>query len=159
MPSKKKNLKDQKLAELRKRAEAILAAGGDESQAQKPQALGKILHELHTYQIELELQNEELRRAQVELQESREKYVDLYDFAPVGYVTVTEKGLISEANLTAADMLGTVRQHLINQPLSKFIVEEDQDIYYKHRREAMEITKRPSCELRMRREDGGALFW
>ena len=131
---------------------------GSQSGPLIPEALANILHELHTYQIELELQNEELRQAQIELKKSQERYVDLYDFAPAGYVTVSEKGLIFEANITAADMLGIARGHLIRKPLSKFIADDDQDIYYTHSRKAMESRKLQACELRMRRKDG-VLFW
>jgi len=95
------------LAQLRERAEAtfqhqLLEAVPDIS----PEAVQRLAHDLHTHQIELEMQNEELRRAQVELVESRDRYSDLYDFAPVGYVTISSKGLILEANLTFAKMLG-----------------------------------------------------
>jgi len=65
----------------------------------------KIIHELQTYQIELELQNEDLRLSQQELMKSRMSYEELYDFAPVGYLTLNLKGLILKANLTFSNML------------------------------------------------------
>ena len=100
-----------------------------------PEEAKRLLHELHVHQIELEMQNEELRRAQQELEASRTKYFDLYDLAPVGYVTLSEKGLILEANLTAANLLGVERGQLLQQPLTRFIVSEDQDICYRHRKQ------------------------
>ena len=92
------------------------------------------------HQIELEMQNEELRRAQVELDAARARYFDLYDLAPVGYCTVSEEGLILEANLTAATLLGVARGALVKQPLTRFILTEDQDIYYLHRKQLFETT-------------------
>jgi PAS domain S-box-containing protein len=123
-----------------------------------PEETGRILHELRVHQIELEMQNEELRRAQAELDASRARYFDLYDLAPVGYITVSEQGLILEANLTAAGLLDTTRSALVRQTLTSFIVKEDQDIYYHHRRALFETGKTQNCELRMKRSDS-ATFW
>ena len=102
---------------LRRRAEAVALDHA-------PHALDHLqpqraLHELRVHQIELEMQNEELRRAHEELEASRAKYVDLYDMAPVGYFTLGEPGLILEANLTAARLLGVARGALVKQPLSR----------------------------------------
>ena len=79
-----------------------------------------MLHDLRVHQIELEMQNEELRRTQADLEASRARYFDLYDLAPVGYFTISERGLILEANLTAATLLGVARGALIKQPLTRF---------------------------------------
>jgi PAS domain-containing protein len=79
-------------------------------------------------------QNEALRAAQAELEKSQSRYFDLYDLAPVGYCTLSEQGLILEANLTAATLLGMTRSALIRQPISRFILKEDQEIYYLHRK-------------------------
>jgi PAS domain S-box-containing protein len=108
-----------------------------------------MLHELRVHQIELEMQNEELRAAQAALDESRERYFNLYDLAPVGYVTLSEKGLILEANLTAAGLLGVARGALVKQPLSRFIFKEDQDIYYLHRKLLFGTGEPQSCDFRM----------
>ena len=102
-----------RLTELRKRAEAMLEREAIDIPDMSPEEARKLVHELRTHQIELEMQNEELRRAQDELVESRDRYSDLYDFAPVGYVTVSHKGLILEANLTLADMLRVERRALV----------------------------------------------
>jgi two-component system cell cycle sensor histidine kinase/response regulator CckA len=89
-----------------------------------------IVHELKVHQIELEMQNEELRRTQLELEHVKARYFDIYDLAPEGYLIVSEKGLIVESNLTAAKMLGQPRIKLINQRLTHYICKEDQDTYY-----------------------------
>ena len=101
-----------KLSELRQRAEAALAEkAGSASDVSllSPEDVKELIHELQVHQIELEMQNEELRRAQVALEESRDRYVDLYDYAPVGYFTLDKNALILEANLSGADLLGIER--------------------------------------------------
>lgn len=65
-----------------------------------PPAENEFLHERRVLQTELKIQNEELRRVQIELEETRDRYIDLYEFAPIGYLTLTNKGMVSEANLT-----------------------------------------------------------
>lgn len=77
---------------------------------------GQIIYELQVHQIELELQNEELLQAQTELDAARERCFDLYDLAPMAYCTISEKGLILEANLTAATFLGLSRGALVTMP-------------------------------------------
>ncbi len=112
-----------------------------------------LLHELRVHQIELEMQNEELRYAQLALDASRAKYFDLYDLAPVGYLTLSEQNLIIEANLKACTLLGIQRGALIDQPLTRFIVDEDQDLYYLHRKKLFATGKPQAYELRMKQID------
>ncbi len=146
-------------AALRKQAEEKAGTAEPVSlSALTPEATRQLIHELRVHQIELELQNEELRTAQTEIEESRARYFDLYDLAPVGYATVCEKGLILDANLTAATLLGVSRGALVKQPLTRFILKEDQDIYYRHRKTLFESGEPQRCELRLVRPDG-ALFW
>ena len=94
------------IKDLRQRAEEEIKAETLEPEAMSPAECVRLIHELRVHQIELEMQNEELRQAQDQLAESRDKYADLYDFAPVGYLTLDERGLIVEANLTAATHAG-----------------------------------------------------
>ena len=149
-------------AELRRRAEEMdrgrAAQAPDNLEALSPEEIRRTLHELRVHQIELELQNEELRQAQAELDAARARYFDLYDLAPVGYCTVSEQGLILEANLTAAALLGVARSALVQQPLTSFILPEDQDIYYLYRKQLPEAGAPQACELRMVEADGTA-FW
>ena len=110
------------------------------------------------YQIELEMQNEELRRTQQELEASRDRYSTLYDFAPVGYLTLDRHGVILEANLTAARMLGTDRSHLLRKGLTDFIVPDDQDTFYLHRQQVVATPTSQTCELQIQRQDGTVFF-
>ncbi len=98
---------------LRKKAEKILPKKRMAPQKISPGDTGKLIHELEVHQIELEMQNQELRKAQEELETSRKKYVDLYDFAPVGYFTLDKDGIIMEANLMGASLLGIDRKRLL----------------------------------------------
>jgi PAS domain S-box-containing protein len=113
-----------------------------------------VIHELQVHQIELEMQNEELRRTQETLEESRSKYSDLYDFAPIGYLTFDKSGLILETNLTAAEQLGVERSYLSRKPFALFIHKDDQDVFYMHCLKVMKSSTRSACEIRMRRKDG-----
>lgn len=159
---KNKNKRPEQAARLRRRAEeagrAKEARLPKNPEALTPEETRRTLHELRVHQIELEMQNDELRRAQAELDAARARYFDLYDLAPVGYCTVSEKGLILEANLTAARLLGAERSALAKRPVSQFILEEDQDIYYLHRRRLFETGAPQSCELRLLKKDG-TVFW
>jgi PAS domain S-box-containing protein len=148
--------------ELRARAKAAFqkkAAQTPESlKTLSPEATEQLLHELRVHQIELEMQNEELRRSQVELNVSRARYFDLYDLAPVGYVTLSESGLVQQANLTIATLLGVTRADLIKQPLCRFIQKEDADSYYLMRKVILETGVARACDLRLVKSDG-TIFW
>ena len=123
-----------------------------------PQAMRRALHELQVHQIELEMQNEELRRTQLELDASRERYFDLYDLAPVAYCTVSEQGQILEANMTAATLLGMSRRTLVGQRISRFIVKSWQDTYYLHNQSMFTSGEPQAYELQMTKGDG-VNFW
>ena len=108
-----------------------------------------MLHELEVHKIELEMQNEELLRTQHELEASRSRYFDLFDLAPVGYLILDQQGLILESNLTASELLGVDRKQLIKQSITRFILSEDQEIFYHHRKQLYESNKNQQCELRI----------
>jgi PAS domain S-box-containing protein len=149
--------------DLRKHAEARLALSPEPLAAASPAETQRLLHELRVHQIELEMQNEELRSAQAEIEAGRARYFDLYDLAPVGYVTVGEKGVVLEANLTAATLLGVNRAALVRQPLTRFMLKEDQDLYYLLRKRladgsGVQAHSLQTCELRMVKPDG-SFFW
>jgi PAS domain S-box-containing protein len=147
---------------LRRQAEDIFRAKASLSpenlEALSTEELRQSLYELRVHQIELEMQNEELRRAQSELDAARARYFDLYDLAPVGYFTINEGGQILEANLTAAMQLGTTRNALVKLPITRFILKEDQDIYYMYRKRLIKTGMPQECELRMLDNDG-TIHW
>ena len=146
---------------LRRLAEKVLVATPDNDgdlSGKSPADMASLIHELRVHQIELEMQNEELRRIYDELGKTKDRYSHLYDFAPIGYLTVTEKGIIKEANLTLASMLGVARGALTGKLLSHFILKDDQDIFYQHRRRLMATDEPQKCELRLVKKDGHAFF-
>ena len=147
---------------LRQRAEARFAECAtpmpEREMMRIPEATQQLLHELQVHQIELEMQNDELRRAQLALDRSQARYFDFYDMAPVGYCTVDAEGLISQANLTMANMVGATRDRLIFQPMHHFIQKEDQDSFYLFRKQLLESGDSLVSEMRMRRADGTS-FW
>lgn len=140
--------------ELRRRAEekAKILTGRDEKET------AQLLYELRVHQIELEMQNEELRRTQHELESTQARYFDLYNLAPVGYCTTDRHGVILEANLTAASQLGVARGALVNQAISRFISADDQDIFSQHRNQIIETGSLQACELRLQRPNA-TTFW
>ncbi|MCX6078264.1 MAG: sensor domain-containing diguanylate cyclase [Chloroflexi bacterium] len=136
--------------EERKRGEAALRAALSEKEI--------ILNDLQTYQVELEWQNSELSRVQAELELSRDRYLDLYDLAPVGYCILGQNGLILDTNLTAATLLGNVRSNLLDKPFSLFCAEQYQDVFYLSHRKLIASRAQQTCELQMLKQDGTA-FW
>ena len=144
--------------QLRKVAEAALDKMPQPRSEGTSQAAELQVHELRVHQIELEMQNEELRRAQFALEESQTRYFELYDLAPVGYLTLSDEGGILQANLTAAGLLGVLRSRLINRRITKFIVEKDWPVYFRHRNELLGTAAAATCELRIGKPDG-SFFW
>lgn len=115
--------------------------------------LHELLHELRVHQVELEMQNEALRQAQIAMEESRDRYVDLYDFAPVGYLTLTRDGMISELNLTGAALLGTERKKLLQRRFAPFVATEDRDRWDRFLVGVFKHDERQRCELSLKRSD------
>lgn len=115
--------------DLRKRAEALARSSTDSSTAPTPDAYRQVIQELQIHQIELELQNEELRDTQRALEESRTRYMQLYHNAPVGYVVLNRAGIITEANATFADMVNRDRGRLLGRPFADFLFLPDQAVF------------------------------
>jgi PAS domain S-box-containing protein len=138
---------------LRKRAEEVLAGQRVEGTEADPR-IQEIVHELLVHEVELEMQNEELRRAQEELDRARNRYADLYDFAPLGYFIFDRAGLILEANLTGAALLGVDRASLTRQPFSVFVDHASQKTFYAHLNATQRDGRKGTCELTVERRDG-----
>jgi len=120
--------------------------------------LQRLVHALHVHQVELELQNQALRRSQQESLAARDQDTALYDFAPVGYLTLDDSDGILEVNLTAATMLDVVRSKLLGMRFTRFVSRDDQDTFYLHRRRVMEHQVNDICDMEIQRADGTA-FW
>ena len=142
-----------RLAEERSRESA-----GKTARIMGEQDYQMLLHELQVHQIELEMQNEELRLAQGKLGESLSKYSDLYDFAPVGYLTSNREGLILEANLTFAGQLGVERGRLVETPLWLYVATPDRARLKSHFDQVFNTNERRTCELRLERASGPELY-
>jgi PAS domain S-box-containing protein len=136
------------------RAEDLLRRTRDDVKNLPPQDAMELVHELQVYQIELSMQNDELRRAQEDLEISRQKYYDLYDFAPVGYITLDKEGIIHEANLMAGTLLGCSRTELYGRKLSSCIAPTSQDAAYLHYRKAFRHITQQTCEVLLGEEAG-----
>jgi PAS domain S-box-containing protein len=159
---KSKDRKPRNAPELRQQAEESVRHGLDRSPEDSgllaPEELRRTVHELRVHQAELEMQNEDLRQAQLELDAARARYSDLYDLAPVGYCTLSEWGLIVEANLAAAGLLGVERDALVGQSFFTFLAKEGQDAYYLTSKRLFETGKAQAHGLRLTRGDG-TTFW
>jgi PAS domain S-box-containing protein len=157
-----KDYQFKRAAEILRQAEEIarikIKMVPENLEALSPEETGQILHKLHAHQIDLETQNEELRRSQAELEADRAHYFDFYNLATVGFCSTCKQGLIIETNLTTATMLGVAVAQLINQPFTRFIHKEDLDNYYLHGKQIVETGLPQAFDLRMVKNDG-ASFW
>ena len=145
--------------ELRAQAEQV--AEGIRGKATRDWSLENFqstIHELLVYQIELQMQNLELRQAQTALEAARERYFELFDFAPVGYLILNEKGLITEANHTAAALLELPVRKLLQRGLGKLILKEDQESYFLHRQQLLKTGLNQKFELRLLRKGEGFIW-
>ncbi|MDP2761992.1 MAG: PAS domain S-box protein [Sideroxyarcus sp.] len=138
------------------KAEAQLAHAPPTEALTRPS--GELLHELRVHQIELEMQNEQLRQAQVELEKSRDRYVDFYDFAPVGYLTLSHEGIIDEINLTGTTLLGVERNKLLHHRFAPIVATEERDRWHRHFLNVLTHDDTLGCELALQRGDGSRFY-
>jgi diguanylate cyclase (GGDEF)-like protein/PAS domain S-box-containing protein len=141
-------------AELRSQAKHQTRRHASDIEALSAEKTQRLIYELEVHQIQLEMQNAELRRIQRELEIARDEYANLFDFAPVGYVTTSGDGLILRANLTLATLLGRERSTLIGQLLSRFVYPEHQETYFRHCQRVFATKTRQLCELSLVKADG-----
>jgi PAS domain S-box-containing protein len=144
------------LVALRRRAEARNRRhpmGERDLATLTPAEIQALVHDLDVHRIELEMQNDDLQRAQMELEASRDRYSSLFELAPVGYLSLDSKGRILQANRTAADLLGVQQRLLETRRLQELVVPEDQDTLFMHLRQGFQGPARWRCELRMQSAD------
>jgi PAS domain S-box-containing protein len=146
MPKKPNNPAD--ASELRRRAEARLKSQQAGTTPPRTDAdIQRLVHELQVHQIELEMQNDELQHARDEMEAGLDKYSDLYDFAPVGYLTLDPAGAIREANLAVASLLGIARSALANRPFGLFVSAADRPAFGAFLKKVFESKVREFCEV------------
>ena len=138
---------------LRGQAEARLRTTKRDVAAMPVKDVQQLVHELQIHQIELEMQNKELRRAQIELGAARDRYADLYNRVPTGYLTLDLKGMILEADLPACTLIGINRTDLVRQPVIRFVVAKDQSKFRRHLGELFNTGGRQACEVDLAQQD------
>ena len=147
---------EKKYAELSLRAAAETQIDNTPGGGMPVRPIDELLHELQVHQVELEMQNEALRQKQIELEATRDRYVDLYDFAPVGYLTLTADGTIDEINFTAATLLGMTRKDVLHRRFTSLVAAEDQSRWLTHFLNVNELDSKGSVELSVQRGNGTA---
>ncbi len=148
---------DESSTSLRRKAEKKLTR---RKSSEKPNAIvsfeemQRLLHELKVHQIELEMQNQELLNTQAELETARNKFEELYHFSPVGYLTINRDGIVDEANLKSAGMLGVGRLAFLGKPFHRFVLKDDQASFLQCHRIVFSTGASQSCDVRIQRKDG-----
>jgi PAS domain S-box-containing protein len=143
---------------LQVRAEKFLKAKGGEFDRISPADVRDLVLDLKMYQLQLEMRNEELQRAQEAITQARDRYADLYDFAPVGYFTLDRKGKIVEVNLAGAQLLGAERDRLVNQSSFRWVAPESREACRSHYRKVFGNEGRQTCEVKLRRRGGPPFY-
>jgi PAS domain-containing protein len=147
--------------DLRRRAEERLKeskSGRKGSAEEKEKDTLALVHELEVHQIELEMQNEELKRAKLEAEDALIKYTDLYDFAPIGLFTLDVQGLIQEVNMVGAALLGIERRYLLNNHFWRFVAPKDQPYFNAFCKSAFETFVKQTCELKLIKVGGSPIY-
>jgi len=149
---------EDKIQQLREQAEKILKESTSQKHDIPVSEFNRIIHDLKVYQIELELQNEELRNTQKQLVESRNRFAQLYNQTPAGYVTLNQNSLILQANQTFADMVNVDSSQIINLSLADFFIEADRSIFLSRYNAFFKRPFEKSMELKMTKKGGKPIF-
>ena len=145
----KKPDQSKQVSKLRKLAEARLRITKSDVAAMPIKDVQQLVYELQLHQIELDIQNEELKRAHA----AHDRYVDLYDYAPTGYLTLNSKGIILKGNLPGCRLLGATRKNLIGQPVTRYIAATDKAAFLRHLRDLLAAGVRQGCDVELARQD------
>ena len=143
---------------LRSRAEALLAQSNDPQKNLLHRDVQALIHDLSVHQIELEMQNEELLRAQREMQDARDEYQKLYNHAPAGYLSLDENGIILKHNQTFTNLIGNSGIVAVGVSLASFMFKEDRDVFLARYRAFFKSPQDKNIEVRLCRSDG-SLLW
>jgi PAS domain S-box-containing protein len=149
----KKNKSTKASSHPRERAEQTLDPETVSVRDMSEEQVAALVHELRVHQVELEMQNESLRQAQVDLEQSRTKYAELFDFAPVGYLVFDHNAVVIEANLTAVGMLQVERGQLIGTSFSSLFQPSSRDQWLLHYKTVFKSGQPQECELELKRKD------
>ncbi len=139
---------------LRARAEELLAARAGAEATMPLDEVRRLVHELDVHRIELEMQNQELREAQEQLEASRDRYADLFDFAPVGYATLDEHARVVEINLTGSQMLDTPRSRILGYPFVGFVAAGDKGVFFQRIQECRQSGEAVAFEATLQGRGG-----
>ena len=151
---KKKTKKLTEAAELRQRAEALFNLNfATKGLSQSKADTQRLLHELQVHQIELEMQNEELQQTRTEVEAGLQQFTELYDFAPVGYITLASDGMIKQVNLRGASLIGTERSRLVGSNFNLFVASADLPVLNTFLKNVFNSGSKESCELNLCKRD------
>lgn len=150
----KKADRSTKITALRRQAEERLRVTQRDVAAMPVKDVQKLVQDLQVHQVELEIQNDELRRTQVELEVARDRYAALYDGAPIGYLTLDLKGVVLLANLPACTLLGINRKYLLGQPVMRYVAANDRSTFLDHLRDTFNSEISHACEVDLAQQNG-----
>jgi PAS domain S-box-containing protein len=145
-------------AEMRRQAEHIANQSTDDPEAYTQEDMRTLIHDLRVHQIELEMQNDELKRMQQKVETLRQEYFELYDLAPIGYITMDANGVILKANLTGAAMLGADKATLPTRPFSAYLAKGSLDGWFSCLNRTISSDKRQACEIELTRRKAPSIW-